>query len=86
MEAWGHCPRHPPHFRSRAVIADQSVCDDAKPGRPHGPGRRLIEAWADVEIGGAGDRLGHTARTGPMSGVPMARLPSGAVRGHSPLL
>ena len=34
------------------------------PGRLHCPGRRLIEAQTDVEIGGAGDRFGHARRQG----------------------
>jgi hypothetical protein len=48
------------------------------------PGRRLIEAWTDVEIGGAGGRFGQVAGTGPVSAVPIARLPSGAVRALQP--
>jgi len=56
------------------------------PGGFHCPGRRLIEAWTDAEIGGAGGRFGQVAGTGPVSAVPMARLSSGAVRAHSPLL
>jgi hypothetical protein len=35
--------------------------------------------WTDVEIGGAGGRLGQVAGTGPVGAIPMARLPSGAV-------
>jgi hypothetical protein len=30
-----------------------------------------------------GGRLGQVAGTGPVSAIPMARLPSGAVRAHS---